>query len=126
MYVPRRQRGVTFLGWIAILLLAIGAGYVAIQTGPVYANYLTLVDVVESVQRDPTLEGRPMREIRLALNTRMRLNEVDVIGNDQRGKDVVDLSRPGGDLVMVIDYWVEKPLVGNMYLLMKFYKRVGP
>jgi len=126
MYVPRRQRGVTFLGWIAILLLAVGAGYVAIQTAPVYANYLTLVDVVESVQRDPGLKGRPMRDVRLALNTRMRLNEVDRLDNDQLGKDVVQLSRPGGQLVMVIDYWVEKPLVGNMYLLMKFYRRVGP
>lgn len=119
MYVPRRQRGITFLGWMAILLLAISAGYVGIQIGPPYANYITLVGVVESVHEDRGLRDSPEADIRRALNTRMRLNEVDDL------RDVVTMRQPGGDVAFDIDYEVEKPLIGNVHLLLKFKKRIG-
>lgn len=121
MYVPRRQRGITFLGWMAILFLAIAAGYVGIQIGPPYANYVTLVGVVESVHEDRGLRDAPMSDIRRALNTRMRLNEVDDLG-----RDVVEIHQPGGELAFSIIYEVEKPLIGNVHLLLKFDKRIGP
>ncbi len=125
MHVPRRQRGISFLGWVAILLLVGFAGYVAIQIGPPYAQYITIVKVVEGIHEDRGLVGKPMPEIRSALNTRLRLNEADELADGRRTKDLIFMNRPGGNLVLDIDYEVEKPLVGNVYLLLKFQKRVG-
>lgn len=121
MYVPRRQRGITFLGWVAILFLAIAVGIIGIRIGPPYAEYVTLVKVVESVHQDRGLRDGPESDLKRALNTRMRLNEVDDIG-----REVISIQRPGGQLVFDINYEVEKPLVGNLHLLLKFNKRIGP
>lgn len=127
MYVPRRQRGVSFLGWVAILLLAGGAAYVGIQIGPPYANYLTLVQVVEGVHEDSALRRAPMPEISRALNTRLGLNEVDRLDKRRlKARDVIDIRRPGGRLVFMIDYSIERHLAGNLYLLLKFNKQIGP
>lgn len=120
MYVPQHQRGITFLGWMAILFLAVAAGYVGVQIGPPYAGYVTLVDVVESVHEDRGLRDAPLSDVRRALNTRMRLNEVDDLS------DYVDIHQPGGEYVFTIRYDVEKHLIGNVHLLLKFDKRIGP
>lgn len=121
MYVPRRQRGIGLFGWVAILLLVGAAAVVAIRIGPPYAQYITLVGVVESVHEDPMLRNGPPEDLRRALNTRMRLNEVDHLG-----KQVLEIYRPAGQLIIDIKYEVEKPLIGNAYILLKFNKRVGP
>lgn len=121
MYVPQHQRGITFLGWVAILFLAVAAGYVGVQIGPPYANYVTLVGVVESVHEDRGLREAPLSDIRQALMTRMRLNEVDELG-----RDVIEIHQPAGQLIFDINYEVERPLVGNVHLLLKFNKRIGP
>lgn len=121
MYVPRHQRGITFLGWMAILFLAIVVGLIGIRIGPPYAEYVTLVGVVESVHEDRMLREGPESDLKRALDTRMRLNEVDDIG-----REVITIQRPAGQLIFDINYEVEKPLVGNLYLLLKFNKRIGP
>ncbi|MDX1608662.1 MAG: DUF4845 domain-containing protein [Halofilum sp. (in: g-proteobacteria)] len=106
---------------MAILLLVGAAAVVAIRIGPPYAQYITLVGVVESVHEDPMLRNGPPEDLRRALNTRMRLNEVDHLG-----KQVLEIYRPAGQLIIDIKYEVEKPLIGNAYILLKFNKRVGP
>ena len=121
MYVPRRQRGISFLGWVALLFLVGFAGLVALRIVPPYAQYMTLVTVVESIHEDPSLRNAPLADVQQALGTRMRLNEVDHLG-----KDVVDIHQPDGKLVFTIDYEVVRPLVANVHVLLKFNKRVGP
>lgn len=120
MYVPKHQRGVSLWGWIAILLLVIGAGVVSIRLfGPI-RDHITLMNVVESVYEDPEFNQAPMRDVKLALNTRLRINDVDHL------KDTIEIYQPSGRLSFVINYEVEKPLVANAYILLKFDEQLGP
>jgi len=120
MYVPKHQRGVSLWGWIAILLLVIGAGIVSIRLfGPI-RDHLTLMNVVESVYEDPEFNQAPMRDVKRALNTRLRINDVDHL------KDVIEIYQPSGRLSFVVSYEVEKPLVANAYILLKFDEQLGP
>lgn len=120
MYVPKHQRGVSLWGWIAILLLVIAAGTVSVRLfGPV-RDHITLMKVVESVHQDPQFNEAAMRDIRLALHTRLRINDVDHL------RDVIEIYQPQGKLSFVVNYEVERPLFGNAYILLKFDEQLGP
>jgi len=120
MYVPKHQRGISLWGWIAILLLVLAAGTVSVRLfGPI-RDHITLMKVVESVQQDPQFRDAPMRDIRLALHTRMRINDVDHL------RDVVEMYQPNGQLAFVVQYEVERPLIWNAYILLKYDEQIGP
>lgn len=120
MYVPRYQRGVSLWGWIAIVLLVVGAATVAVRLfGPI-RDHLTLMSVVESVYNDQELREGPIGDVRQALGTRLTVNDVDYL------KDEVVILRPGGKLAFQVYYEVEKPLFGNAYILLRFDEQVGP
>ena len=43
----RRQRGVTFIGWLILLIPVAIVGYVAIRLVPIYLNYMRVAHSVE-------------------------------------------------------------------------------
>jgi len=120
MYVPKHQRGISLWGWIAILLLVIGAGAVAVRLfGPI-RDHITLMSVVESIYEDPEFSQAPMPDIKRALNTRLRVNDVDHL------KDTIEIYQPSGRLSITVNYEVERPLIANAYILLKFDEQLGP
>lgn len=121
MRTPYRQRGVSIPVLITLLILVGFVVMIGIRITPVYFNYYTLVSLVKSVQQDPSLRDQPTRDIREALDKRMRLNEVDDLGYE-----VVEIKRPGGELVLDIAYEVRRPFIGNIDLIVRFNRRVGP
>lgn len=121
MRTPYHQRGVSIPALIALLIIIGFVATIAVRVTPVYFNYYTLVSLVKSVQQDAALRDASTREIRKAVNKRMRLNEVDDLGYD-----VVEIKRPGGGLVLDIAYEVRRPFIGNIDLIVSFSRRVGP
>ncbi len=43
----RRQRGVTFIGWLFLLIPVVIVGYMAIRLAPIYLNYMRVAHSVE-------------------------------------------------------------------------------
>jgi|GEM_PF-6662307 len=111
------------MGWIALLLVVGFAVTVAAKLVPAYFNYLTLVDVAESVQQDAKLQEAPMNQVRYAVKSRMRINNIDDIGDL---KDLMDIEQTGGALILNIDYEVRRHLLGNVDLIIHFQRRIGP
>lgn len=123
MHTPHSQRGISMLSWIAILLVVIFFALFAMRTVPAYFNYHTLVQVAQGVQQDRSLRGVPVQEVRSKLDTRMRINDVDDVGDV--GYDAVQI-RQGSDggWVLIVDYEVRAPLIGNIDLVMSFNRRI--
>jgi len=123
MHSLHRQRGLSFLGWIALLLVVGFAVTVAAKIVPAYYDYYTILQVVDSVQTDQGLRDAPMSKIRYALKSRMRINNVDDVGKLDH---LMDIERAGGVLTLNIDYEVRRHLLGNVDLVIHFQRRVGP
>ncbi len=113
-----RQRGMSPLAWIAILLVVGFFAYFGSRVVPAYVNYYSLVDVVEGVANDRTIQDTSVGGIRNTVRKRMRLNDVDKIG-----EDAVTVERRGGKIVMEIDYQVRRALFGNIDVCMRFQRR---
>ena len=124
MRTPYRQRGVSLLAWIAILVVVGLFVLFGARTVPAYFDYFTLVSVVEGVQRDPELRGASTAEVREQLETRMRINDVDDVGDV--GYDAVIVRQAGKNLTLEIDYEVREPFIANIDLVVSFSRRIGP
>ncbi len=110
-----KQRGMSPVAWIAILLVVGFFAYFGSKVVPTYYTYYSLLDVVEGVKDDRVLRDSSLSELRSTLRKRMRLNDVDDVADN-----VVTIERRGGDVVATIDYQVREPFIANIDLLMTF------
>jgi hypothetical protein len=116
----RKQRGVTMIGWIFLLIPMAIVIYAAIRVGPQYYEYYKLVSAMEStaseLKSDETLSPQTIRN---ALQKRFETQYVDSISSDE-----IVVARGEGAWEMTAEYEEESKLFGNLNLLLKFYKVV--
>ncbi|HEV8444979.1 MAG TPA: DUF4845 domain-containing protein [Steroidobacteraceae bacterium] len=118
--MTRRQRGVTMIGWIFLLVPLAIVGYAALRAGPEYFMYYKVVNAMEKtasgLKGDETLNPKSIRD---SLDKRFDTGYVDAI-------DVKDVGVTKGEhgWQMTADYEKTVPVVGNLYLLMQFKKTV--
>lgn len=116
----KRQRGLSPLGWVALLLVVAFAAIVAIRIVPVYLDYYAVVSSAKSVHTDAALQGRNVEEMRDSLKKQLRINDVDDLGDD-----VVTIKRSRGGIEMIVDYEIREHLIGNVDVVMTFHRRIG-
>jgi hypothetical protein len=116
----RRQRGVTFIGWIFILVPIAIVLYALIRVGPEYYGYYKLVQSMKGTATH--LKGEEAlnpQMIRNALDLRFNTDYVDVL----TGKDI-EVRKEDAKWLMSADYEKEVPMFGNIALLLKFKEQV--
>jgi hypothetical protein len=112
----RKQRGVTMIGWIFLLIPVAITLYAAIRVAPEYLNYYKVVtamkETASQLKGDETLSPQTIRS---SLEKRFDTGYVDE-------PTVKDIGVTRGDLgwEMTADYEKAVPMFGNLYLLMAF------
>jgi len=116
----KSQRGITFIGWL-LLLIPIGIlGYAGIRLTPIYLNYYRVVRALEQTAGDARNEG----QITPALVRGQLERRFDVEYVDHPTPKEIDVHRDGDHWVAVADYEELAPLVGNVSILVQFNKQV--
>ncbi len=116
----RSQRGVTFLGWLVLLIPVAIVVYAGIRLTPVYLNYLR---VARSLERLPgeegDLQGISAKSIRDSLDKSFDVETIEYPST----KDI-DIHRDGDHWVAIADYQDLAPLFGNLSIMVQFHKEV--
>jgi hypothetical protein len=116
----RRQRGVTMIGWIFLLIPMAITLYAAIRVAPEYMNYYKVVQAMQKtasqMKGDDTLSPQSVRR---ALEKQFDTGYVD----NPKAKDIAVARGPMG-WTMTADYEKAVPLFGNLHLLLVFNKSV--
>jgi uncharacterized protein DUF4845 len=115
------QRGVTFLGWVILLVPMAIVVYAGIRLTPIYLNYMRVARSVEDLTSESKLGNGPTDEasMRLVLNRHFEIEGID----HPTVKDI-EIHRDGEHWVASVDYEDVAPLFGNMSLLVQFHKEV--
>jgi hypothetical protein len=115
-----RQRGVTFIGWLLLLLPLALIGYAAIRLTPVYLNYMKVARTLEQTAND-FRDDRSVTaaQIRLSLEKRLDIESVKY----PTVRDIV-VQRDGQGWVMQAAYEDVAPLFSNVSLLIAFDRKV--
>lgn len=116
----RRQRGVTMIGWICLLIPVALVAYAALRVTPEYLNYYKVVqsmkEVANQLKSDDTLTAVTVRN---ALEKRFDIGYID----HPTVKEIT-VGKGANGWFMTADYEATVPMFGNLHLLMVFKNTV--
>jgi hypothetical protein len=114
------QRGITFIGWIVLLVPVAIVVYAGIRLAPMYLNYMRVSKAMELVAADAKSGSTTSPA---ALKASVEKN-FDVQGIEHPDTKDIDIHREGDHFVAIADYEDVAPMFGNVSLLVQFRKQV--
>ena len=115
-----RQSGITFIGWLVLLLPLVVVAYAAIRLAPKYLVYTevsrSLKQLADEYQDNPQAT---ISELKVSL-----AKHFDIEGIDYPTPEDVQFSKEDGKWVAEIDYQDTAPLFLGVGLTINFAKRV--
>ncbi len=115
-----RQRGITFVGWLFLLLPVAVVGYAVIRTVPVYLNYMKVSRGLEQIAAENAGdEQTSVQQMRTSLTKHFDIDNVSFPPVES-----ISFSRDGKSWVARAKYEDEVPLFANLSLVIKFDKSV--
>ena len=117
--MKKRQRGMTFLGILTILIILGFAFYAALRAVPVYLEYMEVSRAMEQVRDEHAAIETSAQMIRNSLERRWDVEDIKGLS----WKDV-EIKKTTEGFEVRSAYSVEEPFVANLYLLVKFDKMV--
>jgi hypothetical protein len=115
------QRGVTFVGWLFLLVSVAIVVYEGIRLTPMYLNYMRVVKALERLADPSAAQGSNTS----AQSLRQQLERsYDIDSIDHPATKDVDIHREEDHWVAIADYEDVAPLFGNLSLMVHFHKEV--
>ncbi|MES9811489.1 MAG: DUF4845 domain-containing protein [Candidatus Thiodiazotropha sp.] len=111
----QKQKGLTFISWLVILVVAGFLVYVGIKITPVYIDHYAVKAALASVKNEPLSARKSKREIRNMILKRLDINSIRHIN-----KDHINIKRSGNTTTINVTYEERRPIVYNISLLMTF------
>ncbi|WP_237440372.1 DUF4845 domain-containing protein [Alcanivorax sp. DP30] len=117
MTMPSRQRGLSLISWMVILIVVVILGTAAFRMVPAYMEYNTVATTIRTTLQDSRAAMMSPGEVREGIRKRFMLNQVKVITSDD-----VEIYKEGALLKAEIDYEVREPMFYNVSIVMTFKK----
>lgn len=116
----RRQRGVTAIGWVFLLVPVAIVLYGALRAVPEYLNYYKVAQAMEETKNKlASDESLSQQAIRNALERRFDTGYIE-----RPTLDEIAIEKTDAGWRMTADYEALAPMMGNLSLLMSFKKSV--
>lgn len=110
-----RQRGLSLIGWVVVLIVVIVFGTAAFRMVPAYLDYNTISSAITSVLDDNKTALMSPSEVRDSISKRFLINQIEVISAND-----LDIEKNGGVLSVGVDYEVREPMFYNVSIVMHF------
>jgi hypothetical protein len=112
----RRQRGVTAIGWVFLLVPVAIVLYAGIRVGPEYLNYYKVSQALkETANKLKSDESLAQQTIRSSLQRRFDTGYID-----RPTAEEIVIEKADAGWSVTAEYESVAPLFGNMSLLMEF------
>lgn len=116
----KAQRGITFIGWLVLLVPLAIVGYAGLRLAPLYLNYIKVSDALNDLaaesRGDDTITAAALRS---SLSRRFEVDSIDF-----PTVEMIRFNREGKSWVGQAAYEDEAPLFADVSLVVKFNKRV--
>jgi len=119
MRTMKRERGMTAIGWLIVLLLIAFFALLGMKIGPIYLENYTIKTVVASLKQEPLITQKSASQVKTMVMRRLDINGVYDIKSDH-----VSVKKTPGVTTVEIRYKVQKPLIGNLDVIATFAEKV--
>jgi hypothetical protein len=115
-----RQAGVTFIGWVVLLIPVAIVGFAGIKLSTLYMNNFKVSKAIEQTAKstEDAGPGTPVA-VRSEIDRRFNIEGIEVPTGDD-----ITVEKEGEGWAIGVDYTRETELFGNLSLRVHFTKRV--
>lgn len=110
-----KQRGITLMSFVMVLIVIVGAAFIAMNLFPVYSEGFSVHNAMKSVASEPNAANTPLPALQKSLQRHFDIDYVDSV----QGKDAKVIRDKGGN-ILNMTYEVRKPLVYNLDFVAMF------
>jgi hypothetical protein len=114
-----RQKGITFIGWLILLVPIAIVGYAGIRLAPMYLNYMKVAKAMSQVAAAHAGDSQISPK---AINVDL-VNHLYIDAVTYPAPDAIELVRDGDKWLLQTSYEDEAPLFAGITLVVKFDKR---
>lgn len=111
-----KQKGVTFIGFLFMAIIAISLILAGVKIVPDYIEYSGVKKIINSIGSNPNFDSMTKNEIMESFDKNASTSYVTVVS----GKDLIFSKDANGKNVVSVEYEVVKPLAFNLSALMEF------
>lgn len=115
----QKQKGLTFISWLVIFIVAAFLIFVGIKITPVYIDHYAIQSILKSVKQDPLSARKSKREILSMITKGMDVNNIRHVNRDH-----ISIRRSGKTTIINISYEERRPIVYNISILMAFEEEI--
>ena len=118
MNFPHRQRGLTAISMVVVIVVVLFFALIAIRLVPVYLDNYKVSSHLHRLAADSNIATMSDKEIVQTLLKRLDLDDVDNV----KEEDIfIEHGTKGrGSLVLAVEYEVRKPVMGNVDIVVSF------
>ncbi|MBL39214.1 MAG: DUF4845 domain-containing protein [Xanthomonadales bacterium] len=113
------QRGMTLIGFLIVLSVALFVAYIAMKLVPIYLNHYSVVSSMKSLAAEPDAANMSEARLRDLLSRKFSTSYVKHVN----ARDIEIIRGTGVEIVA--EYEVREDLIGNLDAVVTF-KRVQP
>ena len=116
----RNTNGMTLMGFLIALVVALFFAYAALRVIPMYLEYYSLVSAMDTLQNDPSSKNLSPMQIKRKIRTSLWVSYSD---NNIEEKHM-RVSKKSGGTNLRVKYEVRKPFLGNIDIVASFDRSV--
>jgi len=113
-----KQSGLSLVGFILVLALALFVSFLGMKIGPIYMEYYSVVSAMNGLASEKGSAKLSPYQIRLKLITRLNVSYAENVREKH-----IKLTR-GNGVLMRVAYEVREPVIGNLDVVARFDKSV--
>ena len=114
----RKQGGLTLIGFIIVLSIALFVAYIGMKIGPIYMEYYSVVSAMNDMSKEKGNAKKAPEVLRRNLKARLYVSYSSNVENNH-----IKVTRSDGVRLRVA-YAVREPLLGNLDVIVTFDKSV--
>ncbi len=124
MSFRKRQRGISFLGLIAIAGILGFSVVIGLKLIPIYMDSWKIDTVMKAVISEGGINQQSRKEVIESMLKRLDIDAVEAV-NYRNYKESLTIAKRKNKTTINIFYRVETPLIGNLTLVAEFDKSVS-
>jgi hypothetical protein len=114
-----KQLGMTGMGWLTVLFLIGFFALLTFKLAPIYLENYSVKSILNSFQEEPLITQKSKADIRRMFMSRLITNGIRDIKREN-----IKIDKKPGVLKIGYDYFVRKPMVGNIDVIITFAKEI--
>ena len=124
MSFKNRQRGLSFLGLIALVGMLGFAAVIGLKLIPVYMDSWKIDGIMTAVINEPGVNEQSRQEVIESMLKRLDIDAVEGV-NYSNWKERLSVTKRKNSVTIDVNYEITTPLIGNLSLLAVFEKSVS-